>query len=161
MAVAPGIIYDGACRASIAGARLGVCFDQPVFLFTRIRMPYLTITATQGLSADQKKQLLERSSDAVVRSIGAPLKSVRVLLNELSTDCYMDGGQFGGKTVMYEVDFIEGRNEELKSALIAALSKTAHEVTGLSEQDIRVRLSDFPKTNMGMAGGITAKQAGR
>jgi 4-oxalocrotonate tautomerase family enzyme len=124
-------------------------------------MPYLIISATQGLSADQKKQLLERSSDAVVRSIGAPLASVRVMLHELPHEHYMDAGQYGRKTVMYEVDFIEGRSEELKSALIAALSKTAHEVTGLSEQDVRVRLSDFPKTNMGMAGGISAKQAGR
>lgn len=124
-------------------------------------MPYLIISATQGLSADQKKQLLERSSDAVVSSIGAPLKSVRAMLHEMPQENYLDGGQYGRKTVMYEVDFIEGRTEELKSALIAALSKTAHEVTGLSEQDIRVRLSDFPKTNMGMAGGISAKQAGR
>lgn len=124
-------------------------------------MPYITITATQGLSSDQKKQLLEQSSDAVVRSIGAPLASVRVMLHELARDHYLDAGRYGGATVMYHVDFIEGRSEELKAALIAALSRTAHEVTGLSEQDIRVRLSDFPKANMGMAGGISAKQAGR
>jgi len=124
-------------------------------------MPYLTITATPGLSADQKKQLLERSSDAVVQSIGAPLANVRVMLHELGRDHYLDAGQYGRQTVMYEVDFIEGRTEELKSALIAALSKAAHEATGLSEQSIRVRLCDFPKTNMGMAGGISAKQAGR
>ncbi|GAB2905249.1 tautomerase family protein [Paralcaligenes sp. KSB-10] len=124
-------------------------------------MPYITITATQGLSSDQKKQLLERSSDAVVSSIGAPITSVRIMLHELSRDHYLDAGQYGAPTVMYQVEFIEGRNEELKSALIAALSKTAHEATGISEQNIRVRLIDFPKPNMGMAGGISAKQAGR
>ena len=55
-------------------------------------MPYVTISATKGLSADQKKQLLEGSSDAVVQSIGAPLASVRVLLHELADGNYLNGG---------------------------------------------------------------------
>ncbi|TAL91552.1 MAG: tautomerase [Candidimonas sp.] len=124
-------------------------------------MPYVTITATQGLSSDQKKQLLERSSKAVVDSIGAPQASVRVMLHELPREHYLDAGQFGAATVMYQVEFIVGRTEELKSALIASLSKTAGEVTGIPERDIRVRLIDFPKENMGMAGGVSAKKMGR
>ncbi|MEO6986355.1 MAG: tautomerase family protein [Paralcaligenes sp.] len=124
-------------------------------------MPYVTISATQGLSSDQKKQLLERSSKAVVDSIGAPPASVRVMLHELPREHFLDAGQFGVATVMYQVEFIVGRTEELKSALIAALSKTANQITGISEHDIRVRLIDFPKENMGMAGGISAKAMGR
>lgn len=124
-------------------------------------MPYVTISATEGLSADQKKQLLERSSDAVVQSIGAPLASVRVMLHDLPNGHYLNAGEFGTPGVMFVVDFIEGRTEEQRNALIAALSKVGFETTGIPEKEVRVRLLDFPKTNMGMAGGISAKAMGR
>lgn len=124
-------------------------------------MPYVTISATEGLSAEKKKQLLERSSDAVVQSIGAPLASVRVMLHELPDGHYLNAGQFNTPGLMFVVDFIEGRTEEQRNALIAALSKTGTETTGIPESEVRVRLLDFPKANMGMAGGISAKAMGR
>nr|5UNQ_A Chain A, Putative tautomerase [Pusillimonas sp. T7-7]5UNQ_C Chain C, Putative tautomerase [Pusillimonas sp. T7-7]5UNQ_D Chain D, Putative tautomerase [Pusillimonas sp. T7-7]5UNQ_E Chain E, Putative tautomerase [Pusillimonas sp. T7-7]5UNQ_F Chain F, Putative tautomerase [Pusillimonas sp. T7-7] len=123
--------------------------------------PYVTISATEGLSAEKKKQLLERSSDAVVQSIGAPLASVRVMLHELPGGHYLNAGQFNTPGLMFVVDFIEGRTEEQRNALIAALSKTGTETTGIPESEVRVRLLDFPKANMGMAGGISAKAMGR
>ncbi|MCC2597674.1 tautomerase family protein [Pusillimonas sp. MFBS29] len=124
-------------------------------------MPYITISATEGLSAEQKKQLLQRSSDAVEQSIGAPLASIRVMLHELQHGQYLNAGQFNTPGLMFVVDFIEGRTEEQKTALIAALSKTGSEVSGISESEVRVRLVDFPKGNMGMAGGVSAKAMGR
>ena len=124
-------------------------------------MPFVTISATEGLAAEKKKELLERSSDAVVQSIGAPLASVRVMLHELAQGHYLNAGQFNTAGLMFEVDFIEGRTEEQKNALIAALSKVGFEVTGIPESEVRVRLVDFPKTNMGMAGGVSAKALGR
>ncbi|NYT59625.1 tautomerase family protein [Alcaligenaceae bacterium] len=124
-------------------------------------MPYITISATEGLSAEQKKQLLERSSDAIVQSIGAPLASVRVMLHELPHGYYLNAGQFNTPGLMFVVDFIEGRTEEQKTALIAALSKTGCDISGIPESEVRVRLVDFPKGNMGMAGGVSAKAMGR
>ncbi len=124
-------------------------------------MPYVTISASQHFSAGQKKQLLQGASDAVVQSIGAPLASVRVMLHDLPETHYLNAGQFGTDAVMFVVDFIEGRTEEQKAALIAALSRAGSEATGLSEDEVRVRLVDFPKTNMGVAGGISAKAKGR
>ena len=107
-------------------------------------MPYVTISATEGLSADQKKQLLERSSNAVVESIGAPVASIRVMLHDLPVGHYLNAGQFGTAGVMFVVDFIEGRTEAQKAALIAALSKVGCETTGIPESEVRVRLLDFP-----------------
>jgi len=124
-------------------------------------MPFVTITATPGLSADQKKQLLLRSSDTVVKTLSTSLASVRIVLHELPEGHYLNGGQFGSPTVMYEVDMIAGRTEEQKAALIAALGPTAHEATGVPVAEVRARVTDFPNTNMGMANGVTAKQAGR
>jgi|SRR5690606_3582838 len=124
-------------------------------------MPYVTISATQGLSTTQKKQLLEGASNAVVSSIGAPLASVRVMLHELADGHYLNAGQFGTPGLMFVVELIEGRTEELKAALIAALSRVGLDTTGIPENDVRVRVIDFPKVNMGMAGGVTAQALGR
>lgn len=124
-------------------------------------MPYVTITASRGFSADQKKKLLQQSSDAVVQSIGAPLGSVRVMLNELPDGHYLNAGQFDTKALMFQVDFIAGRTEEQKSALVAALSRAGFQSTGVPEAEVRVRVVDYPSANMGMAGGVTAKQLGR
>jgi len=124
-------------------------------------MPYVTITATQRLTPQQKKQLLQGSSDAVVESLQAPLSSVRVVLHELPEGHYLNAGQFDTAAIQYEVDLIEGRSEEAKAALIKHLSKVAHDATGISEEEVRTRMTDFPTTDIGMANGITAKQAGR
>lgn len=124
-------------------------------------MPYVTISATKGLSADQTKQLLEHSSNAVVQSIGAPLASVRVMLHELADGHYLNAGQFNTPGIMFVVELIEGRTEALKAALLAALSRVGSDATGIPESQVRVRIIDYPKTDMGMAGGVSAKAMAR
>jgi len=120
-------------------------------------VPYVTISTTPGLSAEKKAELMQRCSDAVVESIGASLKSVRVLLSELAEDAYLHGGQPGTSGIMIVVDLIEGRSQAQKDALIAMLSRAAAEVSGLSEEHhVRVRLVDVPRGNMGLANGLTA-----
>ena len=119
-------------------------------------MPYVTISLTPGLNAEKKKELMQRCSNAVVESIGAPLTSVRVVLQELADDAYMNAGQFADG-VLIMVDMIEGRTQPQKDALIAMLSRAAAEVSGLTEEShVRVRVVDFPRGNMGMANGLTA-----
>ncbi|MBB5213433.1 tautomerase family protein [Parapusillimonas granuli] len=124
-------------------------------------MPYVTITATEGYSEEQKKRLLQGSSDAVVASIGAPLSSVRVLLHTIPAGHYLNAGEFNTPGLMFVVDFIEGRSDAQKDALIAALSKVGAEAVNMPESEVRVRLVDFPKSNMGMAGGVSARAMGR
>ncbi|NGM87522.1 tautomerase [Parapusillimonas sp. SGNA-6] len=124
-------------------------------------MPYVSIYATQGISTEQKKTLLQRSSDAVVDAIGAPLPSVRIMLHELQEGHYLNAGKFDTAGLMFQVEFIEGRTIEQKEALIGALSRVGEQVTGIPESEVRVRLIDFPKSNMGMAGGVSARAMGR
>ncbi|PLC52178.1 tautomerase [Pollutimonas nitritireducens] len=124
-------------------------------------MPYVTISASKGLSAEQTRQLLLRASESVVQSIGAPLSSVRVMLHELGDGHYLNAGQFDTQALMFVVELIEGRSDELKEALIASLSRAGAETTGIPEDQVRVRLIDFPKSNMGMAGGVSARAMGR
>lgn len=124
-------------------------------------MPYVNISLSTGFPVETRKQLMQAASDAVVESIGAPLSSVRVMLSELDADSYLNAGQFGDKALMFQVELIEGRTTELKEALIARLSRVGADVTGIDFDQVRVRLVDFPKVNMGMAGGKSALAMGR
>lgn len=121
-------------------------------------MPYITISASSSFTAEQKKQLIQGASDALVHAVGAPLASVRVMLHELADGQYLNAGQFNTKAVMFLVEFIEGRTDEQKESLIASLSKVGLEATGVSEDEVRVRIIDFPKQCMGMAGGVSAQK---
>ncbi len=124
-------------------------------------MPYITITASPTFSPVQKKALLQGASDALERSIKAPLASIRVLLEDLPDGYYLNAGKFDTQALMYTVELIEGRSNELKGSLIAELSKSGAEATGMPEEEIRVRVVDYPKANMGLGGGVSALQAGR
>jgi len=124
-------------------------------------MPILTIQILPGRSAQQKTQLLTRVSQAVVDSLAAPLSSVRVVLQEVAAEHVIVGGEVGKDMALLRIMLIEGRTEEKKAALFAAVSRAVHESIDISEQDIRIIITDVPKTDMGVAGGVSAKAAGR
>ncbi|NLC36664.1 MAG: 4-oxalocrotonate tautomerase [Alcaligenaceae bacterium] len=124
-------------------------------------MPILTAHVNTGHSAAQKRALLEQSTQAVVKALNAPLPSVRILLQEHDAGHVIVAGQAGAPQVLYIVYLIEGRTIELKAALIAALGEAASASLGLSLDDVRVVVRDVPKSDMGVAGGISALAAGR
>lgn len=70
-------------------------------------------------------------------------------------------GELGKAMALVTVDLIAGRSVELKAALIAALNQAACDSIGISGQDVRVVLRDVPKTDMGVANGLSAAAAGR
>jgi 4-oxalocrotonate tautomerase len=124
-------------------------------------MPILTAHLTAGFTSEQKIALLEKSSQAVVDSLNAPLSGVRMTLQEYPAESSIVAGKVGAAQLLYIAYIIEGRTPELKAALIAALNEAATAALGISSQDVRVVVHDTPKTDMGLAGGITALAAGR
>jgi len=124
-------------------------------------MPFLDIQIMQGHSAAEKTRLLQNCSQAVVDSIAAAQESVRVALNETAPEHVIAAGEIGKALSLVQVQMIEGRSDEKKAALIAALNRAVSESLGMSPQDIRVVIRDIAKTDIGMAGGITALAAGK
>src|SRR3546814_19745143 len=120
-------------------------------------MPYVTITSSPGLSAEQKKALLRQSSDAVVESIGAPLASVRIMFNELPDGHYLKAGEFNTKALMFQVDFISGRHHDQKAALIATLMRPYFKAPGLHTTQVPMPVVDLPPTPMAVARRLTAQ----
>ena len=124
-------------------------------------MPMLNVQILQGHSAAKKTDLLKKLTQSVVDSIGAPLASVRVVLQEIPAEHVIVAGEIGKEMVMITVGLIRGRTEDQKAAVIAPMFEATEQAIGVSKQNIRVILFDRPATDFGVAGGITAKAAGR
>jgi len=124
-------------------------------------MPILNIQIMQGHTAGQKAALLKAGTQAVIDSTAAPLASIRIVLEEVPAEHVIVAGELGKPMALVRAFLITGRTEEKKAALIAGLSRAVHDSIGLSENDVRVIITDVPATDMGVAGGISAKAAGR
>lgn len=55
-------------------------------------MPLCHITLIEGRSADKKKALLREVTEAIHRSIDAPMESIRVVLHEVPASHWAVGG---------------------------------------------------------------------
>src|ERR1700722_2829146 len=62
-------------------------------LLGALLMPVVQITMLQGRTADQKRKLAERITDALVEEAGARRERVIVAFNEVSKESYASGGE--------------------------------------------------------------------
>ena len=56
-------------------------------------MPVIQITMLQGRTADQKRKIAKRVTDALVEEAGAKRESIIVAFNEVSKESYALGGE--------------------------------------------------------------------
>jgi 4-oxalocrotonate tautomerase len=124
-------------------------------------MPILSIKIPTGHSDESKQTLLKGLTEAVTSSVAAPLHTIRITIDEVSPANTIVAGEIGQPNVIIQVSMIAGRTEALKAQLIAHLSQAVQDTTGISKEHTRVLIQDYPTTDMGVAGGISAKAAGR
>lgn len=60
-------------------------------------MPVAQINILEGRTDEQKEMLIREVSDAICRSLDAPLESVRVILNEMPKQHFGIAGQSAKK----------------------------------------------------------------
>jgi 4-oxalocrotonate tautomerase len=56
-------------------------------------MPVVQITMLAGRTADQKRKIAKRITDALVEEAGARREGIIVVFNEVSKDNYASGGE--------------------------------------------------------------------
>ena len=56
-------------------------------------MPLIEIHLLEGRTQEQKRKLLASVTEAVYESIGSPVASIRVWINEFSREDYMAAGE--------------------------------------------------------------------
>ena len=61
---------------------------------------------------------------------------------------------------LVHVQMMEGRTEDQKEALIKAVAKAVMQSIGAPEENIRVLISEYPKSHWGI-GTVPAHKAGR
>jgi 4-oxalocrotonate tautomerase len=57
------------------------------------RMPYVTVKMIAGRTDEQKRALVEKVTDAVVETTGAPIEAVTVFIEEMTKDHYAVAGK--------------------------------------------------------------------
>jgi 4-oxalocrotonate tautomerase family enzyme len=124
-------------------------------------MPILNIRIPTGHTAEQKAALLKGLTDGVINSLDAPLHTIRITIDEVAPENTMVSAELGKPNALIHAALISGRTEQLKAALIAELAKAVEQAIGLSTEHTRVLIQDYPTTDLGVAGGISAKAAGR
>ena len=60
---------------------------------TTVFMPLVQITLLQGRTADQKRKLAKRITDALVEEAGARREAIVVAFHEVSKESYASGGE--------------------------------------------------------------------
>lgn len=55
-------------------------------------MPLIQVTMLQGRTADQKRKLAQRITDAMVEEAGAKREAIVVAFHEVSKESYASGG---------------------------------------------------------------------
>jgi 4-oxalocrotonate tautomerase len=56
-------------------------------------MPMVQITMLQGRTADQKRKIAERITDALVEEAGARREGIIIAFHEVSNESYASGGK--------------------------------------------------------------------
>ena len=56
-------------------------------------MPYVTVKMMEGRTAEQKRALCEKVTEAVVETTGAPAEAVVVFIEEMSKNHYAVAGK--------------------------------------------------------------------
>lgn len=134
-------------------------------------MPNLNVYLVEGFAVERKAALLQRMTDAVVSSLGAPKESVRIFLIEIAKAHICVGGVTlladeragrpvgpGGPTV--HAFLIAGRTGAQKEALIRSLTRAIEDTLAIPADPVRIMIFDVANTDFGMK-GVTAKSLGR
>lgn len=55
-------------------------------------MPFVHVELVEGRTSEQLKAMMSDITDAVEKNTGAPRSAIKVIVDEMSADRFMDGG---------------------------------------------------------------------
>lgn len=55
-------------------------------------MPFVHVELVEGRTSEQLKAMMSDITDAVEKNTGAPRSTIKVIVDEMSADRFMDGG---------------------------------------------------------------------
>jgi len=100
-------------------------------------MPTIFVNMIEGISEEQKKNMIKRVTEVSAKSVGVPQERAKIILTERSTDQMAVGGKLlsegGSNTSLYPIVFMNtkvGKSDELllgwKKDVAEAISETCN-----------------------------------
>jgi len=127
-------------------ARTGKYMSLPV----GFPMPTYTVTvANLSLSQQQKSQIAETITTAHNTQTGAPRFFAQVLFFSTNEGDHFVGGSVNTAPQVYVHGLIrQGRNTEVKQALMSQMLEEVARIAGITAEDVWIYLQDIPATQM-------------
>ncbi len=123
-------------------------------------MPYIHVFLNKQYSSQKKEKLMHSLSHATAQSLGASPASVRVKLIPLDSLDTMVAGVVGVEIAEVYVYLMAGRSTEQKEALFRAINIAVQDSLEVAPDLSRTVIQDVATIDLGLAGGLSAKQSG-
>lgn len=126
-------------------------------------MPLVKLNLRRTHTANAS-EILAAVQSALVGTFGIPSEDLFQLVNRYDDSDFVHtpgylGIEYSPDLVMIEITFVEGRSEEMKKALIAAICKNIVEATGMRSDDVFLMFTEVGRANVSFGRGIAQRAA--
>jgi len=125
-------------------------------------MPLAKIHLRKGQSAEKKRAIADAIQTTLIEHLGIPAQDRFQLVTEYDDENFIHTDAFGDliytdELLILEVAFIEGRSDEVKKDLLAALNKRLVATANVRKDDVFVTFYDIGKANVSFGRGIAQR----
>ncbi len=127
-------------------------------------MPLVKLNIRRGRPAELRRNILNAVQSALIETMSVPDADKFQLVNQydeedfVHTAAYLDMN-YSLDLIIIEIIFIEGRSDEIKKSLIAAVSKKIVAATEMNPDDIFLMIQEVNRTNVSFGRGVAQRAA--
>jgi phenylpyruvate tautomerase PptA (4-oxalocrotonate tautomerase family) len=129
----------------------------------KAQVPITTIHVLEGQYDEQRLSSLSKAvQEALITVLKIPPDDFFQIIHELRRNRFLHTPSFVGMRysddfILLEVAFISGRPKETRLALLQELNRRIVAATGISEDDVMIRLSEAPGENFSFGQGLAQR----
>lgn len=122
-------------------------------------MPLVKISLLRGRVPEEKDAIAASIQDALVSHLEVPDADRYQVFNEYDAENFRHTGGFLGMTytdqlLIIEITFLQGRNDEKKKALLAAINRNLVSAGVVGADDVFIMITEIGLANVSFGQGI-------
>ncbi len=111
-------------------------------------MPFVSVDHAAGLSDSDRLELQKRMAEVVMKEFNAPPANVRIYTRAFDpVAVYVADGDHESGLPLIRVEYLPGRTQEMKRALVRGLARVAAEVLQVPVDRVRTILYEKEQTD--------------
>jgi phenylpyruvate tautomerase PptA (4-oxalocrotonate tautomerase family) len=127
-------------------------------------MPLVKVNLRRGRTAEEKIAIGSAIQAALVSTLNVPEADRYQLFTEFDDDNFQHTGAYLGmdysaQLLMVEITFLEGRDDEMKKALLAQMNKTLVDAGLVRPEDVFVMITEVGLANVSFGRGLAQRAA--